>query len=159
MSDRPRLHVASEKGVKKRGRVDSVDDRAVGLVKAPRLGPLLGRTLRGLTEGRIKLRDEVDRPRCLVMGIDFPSWLCHISSLGFKLDRVLLKHPRFLEQVYLVCGTDAAVWSCPDWESVGVSWPYLGKEITCFLEGRATGRILGMLMGLGVENIFSTSTP
>ena len=127
--------------------------------KVPRLDRRIGRTLRGLTEGRIPLVGNEIRARCLVLGDCFPSWLLHLTSLGYNLDRVLLKHPRFLEQIYLVCGVDAAVWSSADWGAVCTSWPHLGKDVICFLDGRVTGSILGLLMGLGVESVYSTGTP
>ena len=117
-------------------------------------------TLRGLTAGRIKLvGEEQSRSRCLVVGDCFPTWLLHYSSLGFKLDRVLLKSPRFLELIYQVCGRETAVWSSPTWESLDAVWPHLGKEVVCLLDGRITGGLLNMLVALGIENVYSTDNP
>ena len=94
------------------------------------------------------------RARCLVLGDCFPSWLLHLTSLGYNLDRVLLKHPRFLEQILfgvwrrcrsveqLRLGSGMRVMA-PSWKGCNLfpGWPG-NREHLKFAHGIRSGKCL-----------------
>jgi hypothetical protein len=59
--------------------------------------------LRGLTDGILNVRDTPKKP-CLVIGSFFPSWLLHVSDLGFFVDQVLVLHPSHIACIISYAG-------------------------------------------------------
>jgi hypothetical protein len=114
--------------------------------------------LRGVTDGIVCVRDAPKQP-CIVIGSFFPSWLLHISELGYFVDQVLVKHPSHVAGIHHVCGADVVIWSGADYiELVGALVPR-NASITCFIDGRATVGLLDALAVKGIVDVLSTQTP
>jgi hypothetical protein len=116
-------------------------------------------TLRGLTDGCLRVRSNTHKPPCLVIGDSFSSWLIHVPEFGFRVDQVIVKSPRHVAFIHRVCGDDVPVWCGTDLRTL-VSTLLLHEDLkVCFLDGQVTSGLLEVLDGVGIVEVLSTQTP
>jgi hypothetical protein len=127
--------------------------------KTPRLPSEDTFSMRGITSGVIQVNKKGVKRRCIVLGSAFPSWLLCMEELWFKVDRVLILSDTFIDRIYLVAGVDIRIWSGKSWDESLEGWTECGPECICFVDGRVTAGLLGLLAGLGVEEVISTQIP
>jgi hypothetical protein len=117
-------------------------------------------TMRGLTTGSVKVKlGKGPMKPCVILGVDFPSWVLHVRTLGFCVDQVLVHECTHVERLQAICGVGTKVWCGRDWRSGMTGWTFSDQDITAFVDGRLTTQVVSLLASVGISNIFSTQRP
>jgi hypothetical protein len=80
-------------------------------------------------------------------------------ELGYQICHVLIKDPIYLRCIHRTCGPLVPLWSGTDLGKLVSNWPPNTGDLTCFVDGRVTTKLLGVLSLVGVEQVVSTQTP
>jgi hypothetical protein len=76
-------------------------------------------TLRGLSQGYVKVCRDWKLKPCVVVGSSFPSWLPVLCELGFEAVLVLLRLSEHLARVESFVGDKCVIWCGADWGAFG----------------------------------------
>jgi hypothetical protein len=116
-------------------------------------------TLRGLTDGCLRVSANIHKSPCLVIGDSFLSWLIHVPEFGFQVDQIIVKSPRHVAIFHRICGDDVPVWCGTDLGILISALAFREDLKVCFLDGRVTSGLLDALAGRGIVDVLSTQTP
>jgi hypothetical protein len=114
--------------------------------------------MRGLTEGCLIILDTPQKP-CIVIGDFFPSWLLHVSEVGYRVDHVLVKKPSYVSCIHTICSAEVPVWSGGNLSLMVSRLSLTEDTVVCFVDGRITSGLLAVLLMVGIQDVISTQTP
>jgi hypothetical protein len=96
---------------------------------------------------------------CVVIGNVFPSWVLHMSELGYRIEQVLVQVPSLAKCIHKVCGMDVPIWSGANFPDLIGALSLQGEETVCFVDGHVTSGLLTALSNVGIQEVVSTQTP
>jgi hypothetical protein len=103
----------------------------------------------------------LDAPKkpCIVIGDCFPNWLLHVSTLGYRVEQVLVRSSVHASLIHKICGPDVPVWSGGDLRLLVAGLSLAKGTIVCFVDARITSGLLDALGVVGIQDVISTQTP
>jgi hypothetical protein len=158
-----KLHVVEEDGCGEGKHSRSGDEEATnGAESRPRkhlrcTNGSESHTMRGLTAGllRVNFGQVTRKKQCVIVGDLFPAWVLHLPAMGFEIEHILLKDPKYVALLRSLCGLVVPIWSGTAWERLVALWPKLKEGVVAFVDGRAGEGLLSLMAGVGIGEVYS----